>query len=136
MNELETLKMNIKFYRVGFGWSQDQLAERMNVSRSVITRLESGEQAPELSYLISLSNAFNVSIDHLLGRNKKENPILHEVYARYETESNLEEIIDYLVKTPHLLEQIERVTLLKSKTRKHVEELLISNIEHILKIIE
>lgn len=60
----------------------------------------------------------------------------HEVYDRYETESNLEEIIDYLVKTPHLLEQIERVTLLKSKTRKHVEELLISNIEHIFKIIE
>ncbi|WP_191567188.1 hypothetical protein [Metabacillus idriensis] len=60
----------------------------------------------------------------------------HEVYAHYETDSNLVEIIDYLVKTPHLLEQIERVTLLKSKTRKHVEELLISNIEHIFNIIE
>lgn len=66
MNELETLKMNIKFYRNQFGWSQ--LAERMNVSRPVITRLETGEQAPELSYLISLSNA-------------------------YETESNVEVII-------------------------------------------
>ncbi|WP_191566659.1 helix-turn-helix domain-containing protein [Metabacillus idriensis] len=43
----------------------------MNVSRPVITRLETGEQAPELSYLISLSNAFNVSIDHLLGRIEK-----------------------------------------------------------------
>ncbi|QNG61772.1 hypothetical protein H4O14_01270 [Bacillus sp. PAMC26568] len=56
-------------------------------------RLEKGEQAPELSYLISLSNAFNVSIDHLLGRIEKENPIFHEVYARYETESNLAVII-------------------------------------------
>ncbi|WP_412059731.1 helix-turn-helix domain-containing protein [Metabacillus idriensis] len=50
---------------------REQLAERMNVSRPVITRLETGEQAPELSYLISLSNTFNVSIDHLLGRIEK-----------------------------------------------------------------
>ncbi|WP_203289129.1 helix-turn-helix domain-containing protein [Metabacillus indicus] len=136
MKELETLKKNMKFYRQEYGWSQEDLAARMNVSRSVVSRLETGEQAPELNYLISLSNAFEVSIDQLLGREDIENTILHEVYERYETKHQLSEIVEYLVKTPQMLEQLERLMLMKSKNRKHAENVIVHAIQEIQKIIE
>ncbi|KEZ48841.1 MULTISPECIES: helix-turn-helix domain-containing protein [Metabacillus] len=136
MKELETLKKNMKFYRQEYGWSQEDLAARMNVSRSVVSRLETGEQAPELNYLISLSNAFEVSIDQLLGREEIENTILHEVYERYETKHQLSEIVEYLVKTPQMLEQLERLMMMKSKNRKHAENVIVHAIQEIQKIIE
>ncbi|MGD6794136.1 helix-turn-helix domain-containing protein [Metabacillus indicus] len=136
MKELETLKKNMKFYRQEYGWSQEDLAARMNVSRSVVSRLETGEQAPELNYLISLSNAFEVSIDQLLGREEIENTILHEVYERYKTKHQLSEIVEYLVKTPQMLEQLERLMMMKSKNRKHAENVIVHAIQEIQKIIE
>lgn len=46
--------------------SQEQLAEKINVSRQSISKWESGESAPELERLIELSRVFDVSTDYLL----------------------------------------------------------------------
>ncbi|MFC0272331.1 helix-turn-helix domain-containing protein [Metabacillus herbersteinensis] len=136
MRELEIFKMNIKFYRERNGWSQEQLAERLTVSRPVITRLESGEQEPDLTYLISLSNEFNVSIDHLLGRDKVTSDLLYEVYGKYDTESNLSQIIDYLVKQPKILVSFDKLLEVKSKNRKHIEDMIVSVIDSSTKLTE
>lgn len=48
------------------GMSQEQLAEKINVSRQSISKWESGESAPELERLIELSRVFDVSTDYLL----------------------------------------------------------------------
>lgn len=98
MRELEKFQMNLRFYREQNGWSQEQLAEKISVSRPVITCLETGEQAPDLSYLISLSNAFQVSIDHLLGRDEQTNEYLYEMYGKYQAEGSVSQLIDYLIK--------------------------------------
>lgn len=46
--------------------SQEQLAEKVNVSRQSISKWESGETVPEIERVIELSKVFNVSTDYLL----------------------------------------------------------------------
>ena len=46
--------------------TQEQLAEKLNVSRQSISKWESGESSPEIERLIELSDVFDVSTDYLL----------------------------------------------------------------------
>lgn len=48
------------------GLSQEQLADRLNVSRQAISKWESGSSTPESDKLIAISRYFNVSLDHLM----------------------------------------------------------------------
>ena len=50
-------------------YSQDDLAELLDVSRQSISKWESGQSMPETSKIIQISNIFNVSIDELLKDN-------------------------------------------------------------------
>ena len=46
--------------------TQEQLAEKMNVSRQSISKWESGQAVPELEKIIALSHDFDVTTDYLL----------------------------------------------------------------------
>ena len=48
------------------GWSQDELAERLDVSRQSVSKWEGGQAAPELEKLLRLSEIFSVSCDSLI----------------------------------------------------------------------
>lgn len=48
------------------GLSQEELADKMDVSRQSVSKWESAQCAPELSKLIQLSNFYGVSLDYLL----------------------------------------------------------------------
>ncbi len=48
------------------GLSQEQLAERLNVSRQAISKWESGTSIPESDKLITISQYFNVTLDYLM----------------------------------------------------------------------
>lgn len=48
------------------GFSQEQLAEALNVSRQAISKWEGGSAMPESDKLLALSNYFGVSLDYLL----------------------------------------------------------------------
>lgn len=48
-------------------WTQDELAEKLFVSRQAVSRWESGETTPNIETLKSLSKLFDVSINTLLG---------------------------------------------------------------------
>ena len=62
------MNLSKKIYelRKASGMSQEQLAEKINVSRQSISKWESGESSPEIERLIELSNVFDVSTDYLL----------------------------------------------------------------------
>ena len=53
--------------RAKSGLSQDQLAERVFVSRQAVSRWENGETTPNVETLKLLSRLFDVSINTLLG---------------------------------------------------------------------
>lgn len=60
------------------GLSQEELAEKVGVSRQTISKWEMGQSAPEMEKLITLSKIFNLSMDELVGNNifeeKENNP--------------------------------------------------------------
>ncbi len=48
------------------GWSQEELAERLDVSRQSVSKWESGVSNPELDKIVTMSTLFGVSTDYLL----------------------------------------------------------------------
>jgi transcriptional regulator with XRE-family HTH domain len=52
--------------RKGMNLTQEQLAEKMNVSRQSISKWESGQAVPELEKVVALSTIFDVTTDSLL----------------------------------------------------------------------
>jgi transcriptional regulator with XRE-family HTH domain len=48
------------------GWSQEELAEKMNVSRQSVSKWESTNSIPDLNRIIILAELFDVSTDFLL----------------------------------------------------------------------
>lgn len=61
-----TLGEKIQALRKGRQMSQEQLADRLGVSRQSISKWELGESAPDIGNLIGLSNLLGVSLDVLM----------------------------------------------------------------------
>lgn len=61
---------NLKKYRKENKLTQDDLAKRLNVSRSAISYYEKGTVEPSIYFLINLANEMNCSIDNLFGFNR------------------------------------------------------------------
>jgi len=62
------LPEKLKALRIQFGLSQKQVAEKLDVSPSIVSGYETGERTPSTENLLSLSYLYNVSTDYLLGR--------------------------------------------------------------------
>ena len=65
------MRNNIASERVRLGWSQDELAEKLDVSRDTVKKWESGETPIKSSMLIAMSDLFGCSIDYLMGRTEE-----------------------------------------------------------------
>ena len=48
------------------GWSQEELAEKMNVSRQAVSKWEAAQSTPDLEKILQLSKLFGVTTDYLL----------------------------------------------------------------------
>lgn len=59
---------NIASERVRLGLSQQDLAEKLNVSRDSVKDWESGETAIRSSKLIDMADLFGCSLDYLMAR--------------------------------------------------------------------
>ncbi len=53
-------------------WTQESVAEKINVSRQSIAKWEQGETTPDLDSLIKLANLYNVSLDNLVHHSELE----------------------------------------------------------------
>ena len=70
--------------------SQEQLAEKVGVSRQTISKWELGETAPDIKQAQVLSQVFSVSLDELTGNDTKE--------VIYEKVSNTEKLAGLIIK--------------------------------------
>ena len=61
-----SLGKNIQYLRKMNKLKQDQLAEKMGVSRQTISRWESDEVTPELSKLVEMCSLFSCNMDELV----------------------------------------------------------------------
>lgn len=56
------------------GLSQEELAERLNVSRQAVSKWERGESSPDTDNLIALAQLYGISLDVLLGLQLAQTP--------------------------------------------------------------
>ena len=54
------------------GFSQEELAERIGVSRQTLSKYETGESLPDIEKCKLLADAFSVSIDDLISYDKND----------------------------------------------------------------
>lgn len=69
---------NIKKIRQDNNLTQEELAKRINTSRSNIANYENDKNMPSIDILEKLSEIFNCSIDYLLGKSDIKNPDLKD----------------------------------------------------------
>ena len=62
----------ILYCRKKAGLSQEALAEKLGVSRQAVSKWETGDAVPELSKLVLLAKAFDVTTDWLLSESEPE----------------------------------------------------------------
>jgi len=76
------------------GLSQEELANRLNVSRQTISKWEVGDSTPEMEKLIAISDLFGISLDELV---MDKVPVkAEEILAKSELVSELtEKVLTY-----------------------------------------
>lgn len=87
---MEELGNKIYEHRKKLGLSQEQLAEKIGVSRQTISKWELGETSPDIKQAQMLSQIFSVSLDELTGNDTKE--------VIYEKVSNTEKLAGLIIK--------------------------------------
>ena len=62
------MEFNNKLYelRKQKGFSQEELANRLNVSRQTISKWEVGDSTPDMEKLVAISDLFGISLDELV----------------------------------------------------------------------
>lgn len=68
------LAEKISTLRKKSGWSQEELAMQLNVSRQSVSKWESASSVPDLDKILQLSQLFGVSTDYLLKDEIEEEP--------------------------------------------------------------
>src|SRR5699024_8474564 len=84
MVTVDMISYNIKFFREQHGWTQEQLANKMLSSRSKIAKWESNTNIPDIESLIELCDLFDVSLDHLVGRQSFQKELLTDFKRIYQ----------------------------------------------------
>ena len=100
--------------RTQFGYSQEALAEKLNVSRQAISKWELGTTLPETEKVIAISDFFKVSLDYLLRGHIRmdsdeslDRMVLRFLGSAQDMENIAEELIDIM--QDGIIDEKERV---------------------------
>jgi transcriptional regulator with XRE-family HTH domain len=84
--DYKAIGQRIKIARIRKGITQDQMAEKTNLSNPHISNVETGNTKPSLPTIIKIANALDVSVDELLCDSVKR--------SRAVFEQELEELLE------------------------------------------
>lgn len=87
---LEVMNMSISErlheLRKQAGYSQEQVAEMLEISRQAVSKWESGQGKPEIDNIVKLTEIYNVSADYILLGTERESvpvPVKKELSREY-----------------------------------------------------
>lgn len=109
------LAANIRYFREQNNWTQQYVADALNVSRSMIAKWENQSAQPDLHMLIKLSELFEISLDQLIGRSITKEHVLREIERIYSLEEevsqqdeNIIQLIDFIIRNKQFKRTISR----------------------------
>ncbi|MBQ6949029.1 MAG: helix-turn-helix transcriptional regulator, partial [Firmicutes bacterium] len=70
------------------GWSQETLAEKLDVTRQSVSKWESAQSVPDLDKILALSELFGVTTDYLLKEDSSDDEIAGNRFAEPVVERN------------------------------------------------
>ena len=87
------MEFNNKLYelRKQKGLSQEELANRLNVSRQTVSKWEVGESTPDMEKLVAISELFDISLDELVLNKVSEKEDASEHIVKSELYSDIKE---------------------------------------------
>ena len=97
------------------GWSQEELAEKVGVSRQAVSKWESGTSIPDLDKILRLSEIFGVTTDYLLKDTIEELSPETDAEIKYgdqERRVSLEEANEYMSLAQKMSWRFARATAL------------------------
>ena len=92
MSKFSTVFKNL---RINNGYTQQELANRLGVSRSAVGMYENGEREPDFETLEAIADFFNVDMDYLMGRSNKITTIAAHHEGEEWTQEELDEIEEF-----------------------------------------
>ena len=69
-----TIGSRIQALRKERGMSQEELANKLSVSRQTVSQWETGQTAPSIDNIYTLKDIFGVSFDALMSEHQTESP--------------------------------------------------------------
>lgn len=75
---MKQLAQQIRVLRTSKNLSQDELAEKLYISRQAVSKWENGEATPDIDKLVQLAEIFGVSLDYLVLGKEPEKEIVVE----------------------------------------------------------
>lgn len=90
-----TIGENIKNYRKKRGFTQKELAEKSNLSRSYLADLERNRYNPSLDSLQLIAHSLDVNVSDLLGEKSNDNKIEELAYKDITSVEDALEIIKF-----------------------------------------
>ncbi|MBG9598888.1 helix-turn-helix domain-containing protein [Bacillus mycoides] len=98
----------LKELRKEHNYSQNQLADKLNVTAQAISKWENNRCAPDIINLVQLSNLYNVSLDYLIKSDK-------ELQSHLSLENNRLKVMKYFILCISLIVIFVLFILIKSQ---------------------
>ncbi len=108
---------NIKYLRHVFGYTQDDIAKIVHLSRSTYAQFELGRKIPTADTLLALSDFYNVSVDTILQIDAKK--VINDVVFSDQCKKQLSQLLDAFY---HLSDDSRKQLLTKARALIHEEE--------------
>lgn len=99
------LSENLKKIRKDNNLSQEQLAEKLGVSRQSVSKWENGEAYPEMDKVLQLCKMFNLNIDELLNQDIKE--VNENKQRKIYVDKYVGDFLDYITKVINLFSSMK-----------------------------
>lgn len=96
---------NLKKIRKEHNLSQEQLAEKLNVSRQSVSKWESSQAYPEMDKMVQICNMFNLNMDDLLNQDIKE--VNNKKEAKGKINNFIDDFLKYVTKTIDLFSNMK-----------------------------
>lgn len=120
------LSDNLKRIRREHNLSQEQLAEKLGVSRQAVSKWESEQSYPEMDKVLLICKLFNYNIDELMNENVKE--VDENKQSKVNINKYIEDFFSFITKTVDMISSMSIKQRLKCLAEQFIVGILLATI--------